>query len=678
MALRLADIFFNHSVSCLAILDLDYNFVHVNEAYARACRRNSDEFVGRNHFDLYPSDAKPIFDDVVRRKRPYVAYAHPFEFSDQPNRGMTYWDWTLAPALDDNDKVEYLVFSLVDVTERVRAEEALHIAALVYQHSSEAMLIMDASNKIIATNDAFTLLTNYSAKELVGKGLDLFDADHQWTGLYATMLGALNTAGHWKGEARCRTKKGESLTLQLTINTVFDDTGKVKQRIALLNDITEAKRAQEQIWEHANFDALTGLPNRRLFYERLAQHLAAAKDGGRELAILLIDLDQFKEVNETLGHEKGDMLLAQAAHRITTCVRQQSTLARVGGDEFALILSESADVERAGDIAKHINCSLVGPFHLEMETIFVSASVGITIFPKDGAEVEELIRHADQAMYAAKHAGRNRYYYYNSGLQEAAHMRMRLLNDMRAAISRAEFELHYQPIVELDTGRISKAEALIRWPHITRGMVSPVEFIPVAETSGLILEIGEWIFKTVTGQLRQFLEKDPFRVQISVNVSPVQFHNDGELHKRWLSHLAALGMPPQSVVFEITEGLLLHLSPEVKEKFHAFRDAGMQISLDDFGTGYSSLAYLQKLNLDYLKIDRAFINNLNAGTTDCALCDAIVMMAHKLGMKVIAEGVETAAQRDLLVAAGCDYAQGYFFSKPVPAKEFDALLKASA
>lgn len=672
--LKLAEISFKNSVSGLVILDREYNFVRVNEAYATACKRDINDFAGKNHFALYPSPAKAIFDDVVRTKRPFVTFAHPFVFADQPGRGITFWDWTLTPVLDENAEVEYLVLSLVEVTARVRAEEALRVAALVYQHSSEAMLITNAKNEIIGTNAAFTLLSGYATEELVGKSIDMLQSGHQSAAFYEAMLQAVNTTGQWKGELLSRRKNGDRITLRATINSVYDETGKVTQRVALFSDVTETKQAEAQIWEHANFDALTRLPNRHMFHEQLSRHIEMFKSAERTLALLLIDLDQFKDVNETLGHDKGDMLLIEVARRIRGCMGESALLARLGGDEFAVLLTESADLDNIKTIARQINARLAEPVHLDVETVFVSASIGITLFPRDGTRMEELLRHADQAMYAAKRAGRNRYCYFTKSLQERAQTRMRIMNDLRGALADNQFEVRYQPIVEMKTGKIDKAEILIRWHHPKRGVVSPVEFIPLAEASGLIIEIGEWVFNKAAEQMQRLRKLGHSGFQIGVNISPVQFHNDGDLINKWMRNLAASDLPPQSLSIEITEGLLLHPIPEVKDKLLAFRDAGTQVSLDDFGTGYSSLAYLQKFDIDYIKIDRAFVSNLDTASYECALCEAIIVMAHKLGLRVVAEGVETAVQRDLLAAAGCDFAQGYFFSKPVTSGQLEALL----
>jgi diguanylate cyclase (GGDEF)-like protein/PAS domain S-box-containing protein len=472
--------------------------------------------------------------------------------------------------------------------------------------------------------------------------------------------------------------------IPVEINAQYITPADEKSRIvAIVRDISEAKVAQDKINELAFYDDLTGLPNRRMFYDKLEDEMKRSDRSGLPVVLMLLDLDHFKEVNDTLGHTQGDILLVEVARRITACVRETDTVARLGGDEFTIILSEIKDLTKVNHIAQSIIKSLAYPFQLSEETSVVSGSLGVALYPNDAQNADNLIMNADQAMYVAKEAGRNRFSYFTAALQEAAHARQSLISDLRDALPGKQFALHYQPIVELATGKIYKAEALLRWQHPEHGLVSPAEFIPVAEEARLIHEIGDWVFHEAIRELAHWREMFEPELQISLNVSPEQFRErQGSDHgslkgfkENWLNQLDRLGLPAESIVFEITEGVLLDEKASAREKLLAMRDAGIQVALDDFGTGYSSLSYLKKFDIDYLKIDQSFVQNMENDANDQALCEAIIVMAHKLGLKVIAEGVETESQRDLLVGFGCEYAQGWLYSKALPADGFEVLLK---
>jgi diguanylate cyclase (GGDEF)-like protein/PAS domain S-box-containing protein len=484
-----------------------------------------------------------------------------------------------------------------------------------------------------------------------------------------------------KGGTRSRneniTKDGRTILCEWYNTPLIGADGKVIGVASLVDDITERTLSEKMIWEQANFDMLTGLPNRNMFHDRLAQEMMRADRDRISLALLLIDLDQFKEVNDALGHDVGDELLKEAGRRISDCVRTSDTVARLGGDEFTIILPELHDNSFIETLTLNIIQKLEEEYHLANETIHISGSIGITLYPNDASDIDTLIKNADQAMYAAKKKGRHCFSYFTQSLQDAAQNRLRLTNDLRSALNEKQFEVYFQPIIDLKTDLTIKAEALVRWHHPERGLVSPLEFIHLAEETGLINKISEWVFTQSVQKAKQWSNQFVGDFQMSVNMSPVQFKQDTSLFiSEWQTYIQGLEISGQNIIVEITEGLLLNAEPDVIDKLLWLRDAGIQVAIDDFGTGYSSLSYLKKFDIDYLKIDKSFISNLESNVNDITLCNAIIVMAHTLGLKVIAEGVETEGQKKILADAGCDFAQGYLFSKPVPADEFETILNS--
>lgn len=601
--------------------------------------------------------------------REKLAYIEP---QTTPDGGLIYLRTSKAPLRRLDQTIVGLLGVYDDVTEARRAQEEMLLASMVYESSSEAMMVTAVEGNIITINPAFTKMTGYSLEEVVGKSPRILSSGQHDRAFYEAMWHSINSTGGWQGEVLDKRKNGDIYPKWLTINSVFNPDGTPHRRVALFSDISEQKKSEKLIWKQANYDALTGLPNRRMFHSSLEQEIRKAHRGNYQLALFYIDLDQFKEVNDALGHDKGDLLLIEAARRLKSCVRDSDTVARLGGDEFTIILSPLEGGTRGIDrIAQAILKRMTAPFTLGEEMAYVSASIGVTLFPDDSTQLDPLLKNADQAMYASKKQGRNRYSYFTKAMDEAAHARLRTNQDLRVALAENQFWIAYQPIVELASGITHKAEALIRWQHPVRGLVGPNEFIPIAEETGIIIDIGNWVFQEAANQVARWRGTHAPDFQISVNKSPIQFLNNGSMTKNWLQLMRDMRFPREGIVIEITEGLLLHAAPIVAEKLMKFRDEGMDIAIDDFGTGYSSLAYLTKFDIDYLKIDQAFVRNLSHSANDFALCEAIIVMAHKLGIKVIAEGVETAEQRDLLMASGCDYGQGYFFSRPIAAADFE-------
>jgi diguanylate cyclase (GGDEF)-like protein/PAS domain S-box-containing protein len=475
------------------------------------------------------------------------------------------------------------------------------------------------------------------------------------------------------------TKDGRTINCEWHNTTLLDGARKIIGVASLCEDVTARKQSELMIWKQANYDSLTGLANRQMAYDILEQEIKISDRTKRSIALLFLDLDGFKDINDTLGHDIGDNLLIEAASRLNSLIPEVYTIARLGGDEFVIIMGGLDSHLHVDKIASNLVEQMAKPFYLGQETrqdiVFISTSIGITLYPQDASNTIEILRNADQAMYAAKHKGGNSFQYFTPSMQQRALSRMSVISDLRNALPNNQFRLYYQPIVNLMNGEIHKAEAPIRWQHPEKGVIGPFEFIQIAEETKLIVDIADWVFREASRQSARWRSSLNPDFQISINTSPIQYQNDAFCAKAWLKHMQMLDLPGDAIAVEITEGTLMESGTSIDQILLDFRDANIQVSLDDFGTGYSSLSALKRLDIDYLKIDKLFVDNLALNSDDLALCKAIIVIAHKLDLKVIAEGIETQQQRDLLIAAGCDYGQGYLFAKPLRAVEFEAFLK---
>lgn len=452
----------------------------------------------------------------------------------------------------------------------------------------------------------------------------------------------------------------------------------VEQFAHLASISIERERNSLLIWQQANFDSLTGLPNRNMMRSHLTQLIARANRDNEKIAIAFLDLDHFKDVNDTLGHHIGDALLKETAKRIKQSIRKNDIVARLGGDEFVIIMSNLQDFKGVEVVAQQLLNSISLPYYLVNEVVHSGVSIGITIYPDDGTEIDDLLKNADQAMYGAKNLGRNTYHYFTQSMKDSAVTRMQLIQDLRNAIYKEEFFVVYQPIVNLQTNAICKAEALIRWNHPTKGIISPLDFIPLAEETGLIIEISQYIFNTVLLDVKEWREKIHPNFQISINTSPIQYKENTGNILNWMKTLLNGEHCTHSIAFEITENLLMENKKGVADTLQLVKESGVPISIDDFGTGYSSLSYLKNYETDYLKIDKSFVQKMSEDSKDLALCEAMVVMAKKLNIKVIAEGIETKEQQDMLRNIGCDYGQGYYFSKPIIKSDFESFILHAA
>ena len=583
--------------------------------------------------------------------------------------------WVNVEIKPDSIPVHCLV-AMNDITANKNAETEMQLTTAVYDSLSEAVMVINENFEIVNVNQSFTVITGYGSDEVMGHSPALIQPQnpdkspetesllHLWSNLYQ---------GKWKGELSLCRKSGEEYIAQLSVSSIYSSENEVTHRVVTFTDISEKKHLDNLILKQANYDLLTSLPNRQLFQDRLTQGIHLAGRTHKKLAVLSLDIDKFKEVNDSFGHRLGDALLVEASARLSRCIRDTDTVARLGGDEFSIIMGELDDLSTILPVANRILQVMSAPFQLNSSLAHVSASIGVAIFPDDATVDEDLINHADNAMYAAKKKGRNQIHFFTQLLQEEINRKLYLNDLLRDALINHQFSVFYQPIVDLQTGKLYKAEALLRWKHPELGYVAPDEFIPLAEETDQITKIGDWVFYQVTQQVCAWRLRYDSEFQVSLNKSPAQF---SKLYNQeaWINYLRRIDLHPSALVIEITEGLLMDGSEQINQQLRQLSESGIGISLDDFGTGYSSLAYLKKFDVDYLKIDRAFVKDLEQCSDDMALCEAIIVMAHKLGIKVIAEGIETEEQLDLLHAAGCDYGQGFLFSKAVPADEFEAIL----
>lgn len=657
--------------------DRELRYLGCNLVFAKDAGVESlQDIIGKTDYDL--SWTKEQADHYRNDDRQVIDSGLPKLYYEEPlNNAAGEFIWIETSKVPLNNAANEIIGVLgiyQNITKQKQAYDSMRLAAAIYQSSNEAIMVTDENDLIIQVNPAFTRMTGYEIENVMGKSPEVFRSGRHDAGFYQDIRRRLLNEDHWQGEIWDLRKDGTEHAKWLSVSVIRHPDGRIHYHVSQFTDITEKKKKDELILSQANYDQLTGLPNRNLFKDRLEMKIKKSRRTGAPLSMLFLDLDHFKDINDTLGHDKGDDLLREVAVRVGSCVNEMDTVARLGGDEFAVILSDSANSHEVESIAQHIIQKLNKPFNFNQNrtNYYISTSIGIVFYPQDGTDMKSLMKHADQAMYAAKMEGRNRFCHFTPSMQQQAHEKMALIHDLRQAIARGDLQVYYQPILELSSGRMIKAEALVRWKHPRRGMISPMTFIPLAEESGLILDIGELVFRQSIALIHQWQKRLGHTIQISVNMSPVQFKFMSKFN--WLENLTELGLPGNCINVEITEGVLLKDSSIVQEYLLEFRNNGIEVSIDDFGTGFSSLSYLKKFDIDYLKIDHSFINQLIDSETDRTLVEAIIVMAHKLDIKTIAEGVETKEQQDLLAYFGCDYVQGFLYSEAIRGKAFEKLL----
>lgn len=571
---------------------------------------------------------------------------------------------------------ETLERSIRHLVERKRMEEKLRMASKVIESTADGVFVTDSKSVIQSVNPALLKITGFSEEELVGNKPNIWRSEHHDKSFYQTMWANLLKDGHWHGEIWNRRKSGEPFPARLTISAIEDAKGVATHYACTMHDMTEIKESQREVEHRAYHDALTGLPNRQLFLDRLDQAINRAKIEKHIFGVLFIDLDNFKKINDSMGHAAGDEVLKDVAGRLTSSSREADTVARLSGDEFAVIVEKIEFEQEAGIIALRTKEMFAKPFIQSGEELFLSVSIGIALYPANGKTAEEILKNADMAMYQVKKLGKDGLHYFTESLNEAAQKRLNLEKNLRRAVTNDEFVVYYQPKVDFQTGKITGMEALVRWIQPDGTIVSPADFIPVAEETGMIIPIGKTVFKKACRQAVKLQKITDTPIRVAVNLSARQFQQKGVINMV-KSILKSTGMEPSQLEIEITESMVMTDMETAIETMNAFSDMGIHISIDDFGTGYSSLGYLKRFPIDSLKIDQSFVRDIvgDANNDSEKIASAIIAMSKSLNLKVIAEGVETVEQRDFLRDQGCDEMQGYLFSKPVPGDEFEKMLK---
>ncbi len=671
----LADIVASSPVGMI-ISRADGSFIYANKAIANMLGYSEEEIYHPDVIISHPSERernKDIRQSLLDNPHKTITVEKTYRHKDGQNMtGLT----SFVTVTDDNSNMRYFIAQVINISGQKNTEKSVNLFRSMINSSREAMFILDPSTgEIVDANVHGCKSLGYSYEELLT--LSIFDIDiniksqEEWDRVIATVRNIKRML--FNGLHQCA--DDSTFHAEVSINHINSDG--LEYILAISRDVTERKKSEKLIWEQANYDSLTKLPNRHRLYSQLNDTIRQAAKNSTSFAMLCLDVDNFKEVNDTLGHHIGDRLLCEIGQRIQKLLPLEDTVARIGGDKFCIIANDAHNQSDISAMAEKILHVIKEPIQIDAHKVFTSTSIGACSFPKDATDANGLIKYSDQAMYAAKQEGRDRLHHFTKGMQRKALDRMELSRDLHSALQKQQFYVEYQPIFCMKNKNIMKAEALIRWQHPKRGLVGPHEFIPIAEANGTIDPIGHWVFEQAIATVKKWRTQYHPQFQITVNASPLYFREGNKLIDIWLEKLAEANLPGDAIVIEITEGLLLESSEHVTNTLKKIQQCGAQIALDDFGTGYSSLAYLNKLNINFLKIDKSFIDNLRKESNEEALCEAMIVMAHKLKLKVIAEGIETPEQYQLLDEFGCNYGQGFLIAKSLSAESFEQLLASA-
>ncbi|MBK8568571.1 MAG: EAL domain-containing protein [Nitrosomonadales bacterium] len=667
---------FEQAAVGIAHVGLDGRWLRVNHKLCLITGCTEEELLTHDRPSItYPDDMSDELDSMQQLLAGEVPSSTKEIRYVRKDGSLVWVNLTCSLTRTSTGEPDYFIEVIEDITARKEATEQLRLFARIFDTINEGVVVTDSSNNIVSVNPAFSAITGYSAAEAIGKNPRMLHSGLMDQSFYDKMWQSIKKNGRWQGEITDRRKNGESYVEWLSISTMKDARGEFSHYIAVVSDISERKAAEERMVYIAQHDFLTNLPNRMMLHDRLAQAIAHAGREQRKVAVMFLDLDRFKGVNDTLGHLVGDKLLKVVAGRISSVARTSDTVSRLGGDEFAVMLPYIENTDDVATIAIKLLASIAGPCVIDGNEIEVTTSIGISVFPEDGNDSESLIAHADAAMYQAKGNGRNNYQFFTHEMNRRTLERMAIKNKLSHALERNELFLLYQPQVDLQSGRIVGVEALIRWNHPVYGHVLPAQFIPIAEENGLIPPMGEWVLREACRQNQEWRKQGLMKITMAVNLSAVQFRqkNLGEIIK---AILYESGLAPSGLELEITEGVVMQDAEAAILLLEDMKAMGLKLSVDDFGTGYSSLSYLKRFPIDKFKIDQSFVRDLATDTDDAVIVSTIISMAHSLKLKVIAEGVETAEQLAFLKQQGCDEIQGYYFSQPVSAEEFTKLLSS--
>ncbi|TAK62194.1 MAG: EAL domain-containing protein [Methylobacter sp.] len=648
-------------------------FIAVNNAAITHYGYTREEFLDMTIAELWPMADVPDLQAKTQQSSGNIGiYRQAGMYRHRKKNGSLIWVEISEHTLNFEGLDAQIVLAF-DVSSRIASEQQLRLNAQVFECSREGILITDADNKIVAVNSAYCEMTGYKAEEVIGKNPSLISSGKHNKTFYDAMWRDILNNGHWQGEVTNCRKNGDFYTQWLAISTIREQNGRIAHHICIMSDLTDYKAAEELIQFLSNFDPLTKLPNRALLRDRTELAISSSVRTDSSLALMYIDLDRFNIINDSLGSENGDLLIKELSVRLTDQFHPDDTLCRQGGDEFILLIPNT-DAEGTAHVAKKILEIIAQPFVIGDQRVALTASIGIALFPQDGANFEQLIQSADAALFRVKQSGRNNFQFFTRQLHEQVKLMLQIENELRLALEQGQLLLHYQPQVDAKTSKIIGAEALIRWQHPQKGIMSPAQFIPIAEESGLIIDVGDWVLKTAIIQLTDWQAAGLTIVPVAVNLSVVQFRQD-TLYGKVAQLLRESKLDPAMLELEMTEGIAMENSEKtisLLDKLHAL---GVSLSVDDFGTGYSSLSYLKRFKIDKLKIDQSFVHSLGHAPEDEAIVLAIISLAKSLGFKTIAEGVETREQLEYLLEKQCDEIQGYYFSKPVPADVFADMLR---